>query len=284
MLCGVDGHSAHSLTDFIFKFIFWFLNYVWRGIINNYLVSIFLFRFCVSPYTVFKKLGIPGPTPLPFFGNSASSLFCVSCCVFCWTLCPYVIVCYNIIDCIAKVKGGGELVGKCCLMFCFVFQLLCRLVVIYVYMYTPKGWGIPLVPSIISANHNLIELSSSRYIYGYHLPPSPPPYAGRWSKEIQRGRGAQKQKSLTNRLYITMLKRNFQRGKETSHWGVEFFLEQHIAYIIDTFSLNSQIKFHNVIWSGIRSMARSLGMCVLKCSISDWLNALQNSLTWWDLQ
>lgn len=92
---------------------------------------------------------------------------------------------------------------------------------------------------------------------------------GRWSKEIQRGRGAQKQKSLTNRLYITMLKRNFQRGKETSHGGVEFFLEQHIAYIIYTFSLNSQIKFHNVIWSGIRSMARSLGMCVLKCSISD---------------
>ncbi|XP_073241136.1 cytochrome P450 3A28-like isoform X4 [Porites lutea] len=39
------------------------------------LLVLLIHRYCIAPYTVFKKLGIPGPTPIPFFGTSAVMLF-----------------------------------------------------------------------------------------------------------------------------------------------------------------------------------------------------------------
>lgn len=39
------------------------------------LLIILIYRYCIVPYTVFKKLGIAGPTPLPFLGNAGRTIF-----------------------------------------------------------------------------------------------------------------------------------------------------------------------------------------------------------------
>lgn len=53
-----------------------------RNVLSYFLIMQYFFlldsSFCVAPFTVFKKLGIPGPTPIPFFGTSASSILSVS--------------------------------------------------------------------------------------------------------------------------------------------------------------------------------------------------------------
>ncbi|KAJ7391623.1 Cytochrome P450 3A4 [Desmophyllum pertusum] len=51
-----------------------FANDHWVTLLVGFLILLF-YRYCVEPFTVFKKLGICGPTPLPFVGNTARTLF-----------------------------------------------------------------------------------------------------------------------------------------------------------------------------------------------------------------
>nr|XP_058970346.1 cytochrome P450 3A7-like [Pocillopora verrucosa] len=46
----------------------------WITLLVGLLILLF-YRYCVAPFTVFKKLGIRGPTPLPFFGNAIQNSF-----------------------------------------------------------------------------------------------------------------------------------------------------------------------------------------------------------------
>lgn len=39
------------------------------------LLILLIYRSCTAPFTFFKKLGIPGPETVPFFGNTASMIF-----------------------------------------------------------------------------------------------------------------------------------------------------------------------------------------------------------------
>ena len=50
---------------------------------------LFFFSSCTAPFTFFKKLGIPGPETVPFFGNTASMIFKVN------LICVSVIVPYH---------------------------------------------------------------------------------------------------------------------------------------------------------------------------------------------
>ncbi|KAL9984592.1 hypothetical protein ACROYT_G006904 [Oculina patagonica] len=46
-----------------------FANDHWVTLLVGFLIILF-YRYCVAPFTVLKKLGFSGPTPLPLFGNS----------------------------------------------------------------------------------------------------------------------------------------------------------------------------------------------------------------------
>lgn len=51
-----------------------FANDHWVTLLVGFLVLL-LYRYCVAQLSVFKKLGISGPPPLPLFGNTARTLF-----------------------------------------------------------------------------------------------------------------------------------------------------------------------------------------------------------------
>jgi len=55
---------------------------------------VLFYRYFVEPFTVFKKLGIPGPTPLPILGNTGRTLFDVGSCYFSNVLCCGLCNCY----------------------------------------------------------------------------------------------------------------------------------------------------------------------------------------------
>ncbi|KAL9984595.1 hypothetical protein ACROYT_G006906 [Oculina patagonica] len=58
----------------ILRTIAQFANDHWVTLLVGFLILL-LYWYCVKPFSVFKKLGITGPPPTPFFGNSARTMF-----------------------------------------------------------------------------------------------------------------------------------------------------------------------------------------------------------------